>query len=161
VQTIASSVTQFYKDNGFFPQWSAANNGGQGLPADKVDLLITPGNVPNVATANTWTNGTTDAVADQFITNAPGYTMRTATATFGWNGPYITNTIGADAWNNRYTINVGLIDTTQGTQTATGATKSAVWVLSAGPNGQIETPYSQLMTVATTASGDDIAMRIQ
>ena len=161
VTTLSAAVTQFYKDNGFFPQWSAANNGGPGLPADKVDLLITPGNVPNVATANTWTNGTTDAVADQFITNAPGYTMRTATATFGWNGPYLSSVIGADAWNNRYAVNVGLIDTTQGTQTGAGATKSAVWVLSAGPNGQIETPYSQLMTVVTTASGDDIAMRVQ
>jgi prepilin-type N-terminal cleavage/methylation domain-containing protein len=161
VMTLSAAVAQFYKDNGFNPQWSAANNGGPGLAADRVDLLITPGNVPNVATANTWTTGSTDAVADQFITNAPGYTMRTATSTFGWNGPYITNTIGADAWNNRYAINVGLIDTTQGTQTAAGATKSAVWVLSPGPNGQIETPYSQLMTVATTASGDDIAVRVQ
>src|SRR5215212_9164466 len=54
-QTVASAVTQFYKDNGFFPQWSAANGGGPGGAANKVDLLVSPGNVPLVASANTWT----------------------------------------------------------------------------------------------------------
>jgi len=53
-----------------------------------------------------------------------------------------------------------LIDTTVGTQTAAGATKSAVWVISAGANGQIETTYAQPITTAV-AGGDDIGVRIQ
>jgi prepilin-type N-terminal cleavage/methylation domain-containing protein len=160
VQTIASSVTQFYKDTGFFPQWTTANAGGPGTVANKVDLLVSPGNVPVVANANTWTTGTTDTIANQLISNTPGYTMKTATATFGWNGPYLSSAIGADAWNNRYAVNIGLIDTTQGTQTAAGATKSAVFVMSAGPNGQLETAYTQAITTAA-ASGDDLAVRVQ
>src|SRR5687768_1450367 len=36
-QTVASAVVQFYKDNGFFPQWSTANAGGPGTAANKVD----------------------------------------------------------------------------------------------------------------------------
>jgi prepilin-type N-terminal cleavage/methylation domain-containing protein len=158
--TLAAALTQFYKDNGFWPQWTTANNGGPGLVANRVDLLVSGGNVPAVATPNLWTTGTTDGIADQLVSNTPGYTMRSATSTFGWNGPYISNTIGADAWNNRYTINIGLIDTTLGTATAAGATKSAVWVLSAGANGQIETPYTQPMTTAAP-SGDDVAVRVQ
>jgi prepilin-type N-terminal cleavage/methylation domain-containing protein len=158
--TLAAAVTQFYKDNGFFPQWSVANNGGPGLAANKVDLLISGGNVPAVATPNLWTTGTTDGIADQLIGNTPAYAMRSATSTFGWNGPYISNVIGADAWNNRYTINIGLIDTNLGTQTSAGATKSAVWVISAGANGQIETAYAQPMTTAAP-SGDDIAVKVQ
>lgn len=159
-QTVAAAITQFYKDNGFFPQWSAASAGGPGLPANKVDLLISPGNVPTVASPNSWTTGTTDALTDQLMSNAPGYTMKTASATFGWNGPYTSSDIGADAWNNRYMVNTSLLDATQGTQTSGGATKSAVWVISAGPNGQIETAYSQPITTAVK-SGDDIAVRIQ
>jgi prepilin-type N-terminal cleavage/methylation domain-containing protein len=159
-QTVAAAVVQFYKDNGFFPQWSAANAGGPGTAANRVDLLVSPGNVPGVASANTWTTGTNDALNDQLIANTPTYTMRTATAQFGWNGPYLSNAIGADAWNNRYAVNVGLIDTTQGTQTAAGATKQAVWVISAGPNGQIETAYTQTITSATLG-GDDIGIRVQ
>ena len=159
-QTINSAITQFYKDNGFFPQWTTAASGGPGTTANKVDLLVSPGNVPAVATANTWTTGTTDLLADQLISNAPAYTMKSATSTFGWNGPYLTSGIGADAWNNRYSVNVGLIDTTLGTQTTAGATKSAVWVISAGPNGQLETTYTQPMTTAVLG-GDDIGIRIQ
>jgi prepilin-type N-terminal cleavage/methylation domain-containing protein len=159
-QTMASSIVQFYKDNGFFPQWSQAVAGGPGGSANMVDLLITPGNTPGVPVANPWTTGTTGALAEQLLSNTPGYTMKNATAQFGWNGPYVSSAIGADAWNNRYAVNVGLIDTTMGTQTAEGTSKSAVWVISAGPNGQIETAYSQPITTAR-AIGDDIAVRVQ
>ena len=161
-QTIAAAVVQFYKDNGFFPQWSAANAGGPGLPANLVELLVGPGNTPTATAApDEWTtSASTDTILDQLLANAPAYTLKNATAAYGWNGPYLSNSISADAWNNRYMINVGLIDTTQGTQTAGGVTKSAVWVISAGANGIIETPYDQPMTTATLA-GDDIGVRIQ
>jgi prepilin-type N-terminal cleavage/methylation domain-containing protein len=160
-QTISAAITQFYRDTGFFPQWSTANAGGPGLVANKVDLLVSAGNVPSVAVANLWTTGTTDQLEDQLLTNAPLYTLKTATSAFGWNGPYLSGGIGADSWNNRYMVNVGVIDTTQGTQTSAGATKTAVWVISAGPNGQIETPPTQLITAAVAPTGDDIGVRIQ
>jgi prepilin-type N-terminal cleavage/methylation domain-containing protein len=159
-QTVAAAVTQFFKDNGFFPQWSTAQNGGPGAAQDRVDLLISEGNTPTTPGASTWTTGTTDALADQLLANAPGYTMKGATSTFGWNGPYLSSGIGADAWNNRYTVNIGLLDPTVGTKTSGGATKSTVWVLSAGANGQIETAYTQPITSAIV-SGDDIAVQIQ
>jgi prepilin-type N-terminal cleavage/methylation domain-containing protein len=159
-QAIAAAIVRFQNDNGFFPQWSASSGGGPGTDAARVELLVGPGNVPAVAAPNTWTTGTADTFVDQLLTNEPAYTMKTAAAAFGWNGPYLSSTIGADAWNNRYAVNVGLIDPTPGTQGADGATKSAVWVISAGPNGQIETPYAQPLTSAGT-SGDDIAVRLQ
>ncbi len=159
-QTIAAAIVQFSKDNGFFPQWSAAASGGPGTAANKVDLLVSSGNVPTAAAATTWTTGTNDAFVDQLMTNAPAYTTKTASATFGWNGPYLSSALGADAWNNRYMVNIGLIDNTQGTQTSGGALKSAVWVISAGANGQIETAYTQPLTTATI-TGDDIAVRLQ
>jgi prepilin-type N-terminal cleavage/methylation domain-containing protein len=159
-QTLATAVIQFYKDNGFFPQWSTSNAGGPGTAANKVDLLVSPGNVPVVTTANPWTTGTTSTIVAQLVANTPGYTLKTSSSPFGWNGPYLSSTVGADAWNNRYMINVGLIDTSQGTQTAGGAIKSAVWVISAGPNGQIETAFNQPITTAVVG-GDDIAVRVQ
>jgi prepilin-type N-terminal cleavage/methylation domain-containing protein len=160
VKVVASALTQFYKDNGFFPQWSLANGGGPGTAANKVDLLVSPGNVPTQGAASTWTTGSTDALTNQLLANAPNYALKTATATFGWNGPYLSSGVGADAWNNRYSVNVGLIDTTQGAQTGAGAAKNAVWVISAGANGSIETVYAQTITAAV-AGGDDIALRVQ
>ena len=159
-QTVSAAIIQFYRDNGFFPMWTTATNGGPGAAASRIDLLVSPGNVPAVAAPNPWTTGTADQLANQLIANAPAYTQRTATAAFGWNGPYLSSTIGADPWNNRYMVNVGLIDTTQGTQAAGGAIKSAVWVVSAGPNGAIDTAYSQPITTAVM-SVDDIGIRIQ
>lgn len=159
-QTLSAGIIQFYRDNTFFPQWTTANAGGPGTAANKVDLLVSAGNTPTVAAANLWTTGTSDRLEDQLIANAPGYSMRTATSNFGWNGPYLSNAIQADPWNNRYAVNIGLIDTSQGTQTTAGATKSAVWVISAGANGAIETAYTQAITVAVL-SGDDIGSRLQ
>jgi prepilin-type N-terminal cleavage/methylation domain-containing protein len=159
-QTVAAAVIQFYKDNGFFPQWVTANAGGPGTAANRRDLLVSPGNVPTTAAATLWTTGTTDTIANQLMGNTPVYTVKTATNAYGWNGPYLSSGIGADSWNNRYMVNVGLIDTTVGTQTSAGVTKSAVWVISAGANGQIETAYTQSITTAV-AGGDDIGVRIQ
>jgi prepilin-type N-terminal cleavage/methylation domain-containing protein len=160
-QTISAAVIQFYRDTGFFPQWSTANAGGPGTNANKVDLLVSAGNVPSVASANLWTTGTTALIDGQLLTNTPGYTTKTASSAFGWNGPYLSGGIGADAWNNRYMVNVGVIDSTQGTLNAAGATKTAVWVISAGANGQIETPPTQTITAAVAPTGDDIGVRIQ
>ena len=57
-------------------------------------------------------------------------------------------------------VNIGLIDTSPGAATLSGRGKLAVWVLSAGPNGTIETPFT-LPILSATAGGDDIAIRIQ
>lgn len=159
-KTVAAAIVQFYKDNGFYPQWITATAGGPGTAANRRDLLISPGNVPTIAAASLWTTGTNDTIANQLMGNTPTYTVKTATNTYGWNGPYLSSGIGADPWNNRYMVNVNLIDTTLGTQTSAGVTKSAVWVISAGPNGQIETAYAQSITTAVTG-GDDIGVRIQ
>jgi prepilin-type N-terminal cleavage/methylation domain-containing protein len=160
IGSLQAAITQFYKDTGFWPQWTQSNNGGPGLAANKIDLLVSAGNVPAVSSANTWTTGTNDRFEDQLVANAPAYTTRTATSQFGWSGPYISNTINADPWNNRYSANISAIDNTIGIQDANGGLKNAVWVLSPGANGILDTPYAQAMTVAV-AGGDDISVRLQ
>jgi prepilin-type N-terminal cleavage/methylation domain-containing protein len=160
IGSLQAAITQFYKDNGFWPQWSVANNGGPGLDTNKVDLLVSAGNIPTVASANLWTAGTPDRFEDQLVANAPGYTNRTATSTFGWNGPYISNVINADPWNNRYAANISAIDNTIGITDASNNLKNAVFILSAGANGILDTPYAQAMTVAVPG-GDDISVRLQ
>jgi prepilin-type N-terminal cleavage/methylation domain-containing protein len=159
-QTIASAVVQFYRDNGFFPQWKLANKGGPGQIQDQVALLVSGGNIPTELTPTQWSTGSSGLLTDQLMTNTPAYTLRTPTAQFGWNGPYLSSDIGSDPWNNRYMVNVGLIDTSVGAVGLSGVPKNAVWVISAGPNGTIETPFSQIVTAATRG-GDDIAIRIQ
>jgi hypothetical protein len=79
------------------------------------------------------------------------------TGEFAWRGAY-QQEFPADPWGNRYAVNIG------NTINATNATLSyALWVLSAGPNGTLETEFNPNTppagTVLTTG-GDDIAYRI-
>jgi len=160
-QTIAAGVYQFYRDTGFFPVWRISQNGGAGAPADRLQLLVSQGNVPVEDVASLWTTGVAGTLSDQLVTNAPGYALRTPASQFGWNGPYFSSQLMADPWGNRYAVNVALVDLSPGAATATGQPKMAVWVLSAGPNGIVETPFAQSILRAVRPGGDDIGTRVQ
>lgn len=62
----------------------------------------------------------------------------------GWRGPYIENGVGADPWGHRYAVNVKSMLKGRGLDT---------FVLSAGPNGVIETAFEGDGVIA---GGDDI-----
>ena len=160
-QTIASGLYQFYRDTGFFPVWRVAQNGGPGAPAARLQVLASQGSVPLEDIASPWTTGVAGGLADQLVTNAPGYALRTPTSQSGWNGPYFSSQLLADPWGNRYAVNVALIDLSLGAATASGQPKMAVWVLSAGPNGIVETPFAQSILSAVRPGGDDIGTRVQ
>jgi prepilin-type N-terminal cleavage/methylation domain-containing protein len=160
-QTIGSGIYQFYRDTGFFPLWKVAQNGGPGLTINKLQVLGSRGNTPLEDVPTLWSTGAMGGLAEQLVNNAPGYTLKTPTSQFGWNGPYFSSQIGADPWGNRYLVNIGLIDTSPGAATLSGQPKMAVWVLSAGPNGIIETPFSVSILNTTTSYGDDLTFRVQ
>jgi type II secretory pathway pseudopilin PulG len=160
-QTIASGMYQFYRDTGFFPAWKTARNGGAGDPASRLQVLVSQGNVPIEDVASLWTTGVAGSLSDQLVTNAPGYALRTPTSQFGWNGPYFSSELLADPWGNRYAVNIALVDLSPGAATASGQAKMAVWVLSAGPNGILETPFAQSILSAVRPGGDDIGTRVQ
>jgi len=160
-QAIASGIYQFFRDTGSFPLWRAAQGGGAGAPASRLQVLVSRGNIPLEDVSTLWTTGAAGGLTEQLVNNTPGYAMRTPTSQFGWNGPYFSSEIAADPWGNRYVVNVALIDLSPGAATASGQAKMAVWVLSAGPNGIIETPFASSILDATRAGGDDIATRIQ
>ena len=160
-QTIASGLYQFYRDTGFFPVWKVARNGSPGAPASRLQVLVSQGNVPIEDVPSLWTTGVAGSLADQLVINAPGYALRTPTSQFGWNGPYFSSQLLADPWGNRYAVNVALIDLSPGAATASGQAKMAVWVLSAGSNGIMETPFAQSILTAVRPGGDDIGTRVQ
>ena len=71
-------------------------------------------------------------------------------------GSYVSQPV-ADPWGNRYLVNIGVVkmlDTADGSPDA-----PALWVLSAGPNGVIETPFASPVLLAVV-EGDDIGARI-
>ena len=159
-QTVASAIGNFARDNGFYPAWAKANNGGVGLPQNRLQILVSPGRIPFEEEPTHWTTGIAGLLSDQLAGDIPGYAIRKLTSPFGWNGPYLSSEIGADPWGNRYVVNIELIDSSPSAAGAGGRIKAAVWVLSAGPNGTIETPFNQSILTAVRG-GDDLAVRLQ
>ena len=62
-----------------------------------------------------------------------------------WKGPYLA-LVGQDPWGNQYMTNAD----------AFPVAGSPAWIISAGPNGRMETPSTN-----ETLLGDDIGMRIK
>lgn len=127
-----------------------------------VTVFLGPGMTPRTprrdADALRWTSGVTDLLNEQLIENSSAYEVRYETHT--WRGPYLMTPLSADPWNNAYVMNIEMLSLEPGSRDKDGRPKRAVFVLSAGPNGIIDTPYEQPITKADLA-GDDIGFRIQ
>lgn len=97
---------------------------------------------------------------DHLTTNRQGYRARRPGETDGWAGPYLSNVIKGDPWGNQFVVNTAWLDGGSTPADQNGRTRRAVYVVSAGANGTIDTPYEQPITDAE-AFGDDIVIRIQ
>jgi hypothetical protein len=82
----------------------------------------------------------------------------------GWNGPYVDRLPKTDPWGNKFMINVQELSTKHIRENHAIAgrplPRRVVMVLSAGPNGQIETSSEQLFENFRVL-GDDIVFRIK
>lgn len=107
-----------------------------------------------------WRESGTESIDDHLTTNRRGYQYRRPGENRGWNGPYLSARIKGDPWGKQYLVNAKWLDGGSTAADAEGRPRRAVFVLSAGANGVIETPYEQSITEASTV-GDDVAVRIQ
>jgi len=109
----------------------------------RVDLLVSAGSAPDSDTADgsRWLRtadsvGTVDLFEHYLVENTPAGNLANAWPTptslesGGWRGAYLPAVPAADPWGHRYAVNVRFL-----------GTRSDVMVLSAGPNGTVETPY--------------------
>ena len=151
-QVIAASLTSFYKDLGMWPARRNATDNYQ-------YLLYGNGNTPSNSGGGSqywtgsWGGARQDIFTNQLIANTPNTTGTpyTTTGEFAWRGPYAME-YKADPWNNRYACNARYL-------WEVGA-NNAAWVLSAGPDGVIDTVVNQNI-VNPTVGGDDIVCRIK
>lgn len=143
VKAIGAAVLAFNKDLNKWPIWDAASGTYNVLSSTDGDAVT--------ATDVLWT-ATGGTLEGQLVTNVPVYA---STGKRKWMGPYLER-INADPWGNNYYVNVLYL---QSTYLSPGSEK-AVFALSAGPNGVIDTAFMQAVT-AFSATGDDIAYRIK
>jgi type II secretory pathway pseudopilin PulG len=149
--------------------------------ANRVDLLVSTGRIPVVGVARS--SGTPDwdaaagnlgvQVLDYYLvsntpSSLPANAYRSATnmsvltnfdpdsgaqfnSEFAWRGSYLPGPIDADPWGNRYAANVEFLAKALGA--GPSGNVNDVFVISAGPNGEMQTRFD---TDGSTAAGDDL-----
>lgn len=164
VQSIGSAMASLYKDTG---KWPYTNTDG---PTGAVDRLVGSDNVVTTAgtgagsgAVNWGSYGTAKHIGDFLYWNNPDDDSDAAGtsanetnedyATSGglaWKGPYTSNYDLEDPWGNAYVVNVRYLPGGN----YSGAARHKVIVLSAGPDGEWQTPFSDGET--EDVAGDDI-----
>lgn len=107
-----------------------------------------------------WLDLSRDNLNDHLVNNRRGYRLRQPGEYGGWNGPYLSARLAGDPWGNRYMVNTSWLDGGTSAADASGQPRRAVYVVSAGANSILETPFEQPITDAEPY-GDDIVIRIQ
>jgi prepilin-type N-terminal cleavage/methylation domain-containing protein len=149
-QKIADALLNFNKNTG---KWAIFQSGVNITTLSAIyTTLGGPGSDPACSgcTAD-WLSANRGSLASILETNAPSYTVQ---GKYAWRGPYISQ-IGTDPWGNAYLVNASSL--------AFGVNRAA-FVLSAGPNGTIETTFTQNIgsgSSAVSIGGDDIVARIR
>jgi len=160
---IGNAITGFYNNLGF---WPAYDNTSPATAASLVilevlrsgsetEILGSAGHDP-IGAATKWAgkggSGKIDLLENHLVKDNPnndadGYREEN----FKWNGPYIESLASKrDPWGNNYLVYVKAMHTY-----STGSTKEYGWIISAGPNGILETAVT-----AKDLAGDDIGVML-
>ena len=167
--TIAAAIQQMYKDTG---RWAFYDNGvGKLTYTSGTDTaILTSNNLCNSATPQAMSCNTTapvtggswgdfstvkaDSLAGQLIENDPAYSTARPRA---WSGPYLEAIPALDPWGRSYLVNIGNAD-----PDAEGSTTQKwVVVISAGPDGNIDTSATSVVNTNPAVSCDDVISRVK
>jgi general secretion pathway protein G len=132
LRSIFTAMIVLRKDTGQWPQLT----GGECDPA--VTLLKGNGDLPGDLLDTGYDTETTGSFDDHLLRDANGCYNN-------WKGSYLT-VVNADPWGNSYLLNAD----------GFGAADKSVWIISAGPNGIMET-----QTTSDMPAGDDVGFIIQ
>lgn len=143
-QVVAAAVTNAYKDLGRWPNRNTAATDYGGLYTGATTPAAT---FFGVATGWAAAGALWNSLDTHLVTNGHTYP---ATGDTKWSGPYAT-TLPADPWGRPYVINAANF-------TSVVSPPIPVWVLSAGPNGLVET---NIAAATTVTGGDDIGFRVR
>jgi type II secretory pathway pseudopilin PulG len=135
-----------------------------------VPLLAAPGSNGVSLTASTraalraerrrWRDAAAGSLDDHLMNNRRGYRFRRSGEYGGWNGPYVSAEVKGDPWGRQFLINSQWLDGGVSAADTQGRIRRAVFVVSAGADGVVDTPFEQSI-VDARAFGDDIVIRIQ
>ena len=143
VNLIAGAMDLHKRDTGRYPVYATVTS-----IATDADVLFGPG--AGVAFNPSWGNPTSVLMQTRLNTNFFGLPTTYGTGRIAYHGAY-TQPIDTDPWGNTYVAEMG---------PAPGTTNAA-FVVSAGPNGTVETTKLQSQTGVLNVGGDDIVSRVK
>ena len=157
IKVIGASMMSLYKDVGTYPTRNASGT------TNTLYALFTGSSMPTAnpfAATHQWStwamNSARGDLLDNHLTrNRPQNRAGGAYPTTGpatWRGPYFAGSTPVDPWGRPYVVNVISGFFTHATN------YKRLWVLSAGPNGRIDTPANA--TATTEITGDDIGLLV-
>lgn len=161
-KALGVAIAKLEQDVHHYPYHSTAS-GSLRDDQRNVTTLVGPGEAPTeTSTGKKWLAGDTqaclngtyaqDALNDHLVTNIAAWNVtRSQDKPYSWGGPYVQN-LTPDPWGNQYLVNI--------TNASAGCNQSA-FVLSAGPNGLIETGFDHPTGAVLTPGGDDIIYQIR
>jgi prepilin-type N-terminal cleavage/methylation domain-containing protein len=148
-QVIAAAVTNFYKDVSRWPNLGPAGAPVTGLYTGTIANPVTAAPPAGFIGVGGWAGLTWDPLWNHLVVNGNNrYPLATSTLENRWRGSYTTQ-LPLDPWGRPYLINAGAFG-------SVATPPAPVWVLSAGPDGTIQTALA-----ATTTAGDDVGYRIR
>jgi prepilin-type N-terminal cleavage/methylation domain-containing protein len=152
-RTIADSIKLYQRDTGRWPVYASSGDYSSSTVGGGKALIggNTGGNPGNGAA--TW--GVSGAVANSSLEtylngNFTGMSTTNAFPKVGYRGPYLGST-DSDPWGNRYILTASDL---------AGSTNHA-YVISAGPNGVMDTTEDQAVTGQFSVGSDDIVSLIK
>jgi len=163
VTSIAAAINKMYKDTGRWPiketgtdnaAWAAATDpsiltSATGCDATDADLATCDTSEPGVGTT-AWSFTTkADSLDRHLITNGATYAT---TGNKAWKGPYLDNITSTDPWGRSYLVNI---------RGAAPANDDKVIVISAGPDGILQTNWNEAPETPAAGAGDDIVARVR
>jgi type II secretory pathway pseudopilin PulG len=124
------------------------------VPVETVQaLLVPPGLSLDAAGIRPWVASSSTDLLDLHLRVNGRHGSGT-----GWNGPYLSTGVPGDPWGRQYLVNTAFLPGLP--PSATPCNRCAVFVISAGANGLLETPFQQPV-VHAQVFGDDLVVRIQ
>jgi len=167
--TIAGAVNQMYKDTG---RWAFYKTGTGAISRNSTDdaAILTSSAGCNAAapaamacdttapvTGTGWGDFSTvkaHSLASQLIENDPAYS---ASGSRAWKGPYLDAVPALDPWGRSYLVNIGNANPNEEGPT----TQKWVVVISAGPDGNIDTTGNTVVNANPAVAGDDVVARVK
>lgn len=154
---IGGAINGFVGDTGQMPAYDKKNGKDYFyvLRSGINDLNKTPNPQYNLSKLNSYITKA-DYLENHLIRDNPGGSYGEKndgylqTFKINWKGPYVESLTKTDPWGNNYFVYIKAMHTP-----TTGTNKEFGWIISAGPNGELETDF-----IHSSLQGDDIGVML-